>query len=161
MNGAGLRESATGRHGVRLPRDFHFALGFAVLAALLHTSALLAELVRASGSNALTSPVIPQLFLLIELGLLVNVAGLWLRKVTGILVSLAALSVAGLGYALWYLSSRQILELLMSKPFYHEFPQAVPPHPFGLVGATWVNLVVLVMAGVLFVWQLKRLCCKH
>jgi hypothetical protein len=154
---AGLRQTSAGQSEDHRPRDFHFAFGFALLAVLLHTCALVVEFGRAAESVTLNSSTVPLLLLLMELGLLLNVAGLWLRKAAGMFVSLAGLSLAGIGYVIWYLQSRQILELLLSKSFPHSTPEAVPPHPFGLLGATWVNLVVLVMTGVLFVWVLKRL----
>ena len=153
----GLRQRAAKRLQNQQPRDFHFAFGFALLTVLLHTWALVAELTSAAESITLNSSSVPLLFLLAEFGLLLSVAGLWFRKTAGILISLAGLSICGVAHAIWYLQSQQILEILLSKPFYNSHPEAIPPHPFGLLGATWVNLVVLVMTGVLFIWGLKTL----
>jgi hypothetical protein len=151
----GLRQRAAERLQNQQPRDFYFAFGFALLAALLHTWALVAELTRAADANTLNSSIVPLLFLLIEFGLLLNVAGLWLHKAVGILISLAGLSICGAAHVIWYVQSQQILEILLSKSFYHSYPEAIAPHPLGLLGATWVNLVVLVMTCVLFIWELK------
>lgn len=156
MSRAESHKRAAGRFDQR-PTDFHFAFGFAAAAALLHTYATAEHFKTLAEFKALTSPTTGLLFLLMEFGLLLNVAGLWLRRVNGMRISLAALSVTAAGYVAWYLYSRETLDLLLSKPFYHAHPEAVPPHPFGLMGATWVNLVVLVMTGVLFIWEVKTL----
>lgn len=156
MSKAGLRQHLAKQSVVHRPRDYQFAFGFALLAVLLHTYALIAEFGRVSGSVTLNASLVPLLLVLIESGLLLNVAGLWLRKAAGILLSSAGLVVSGVGYVIWYVQSRQILELVLSKSSRHSIPEAVPAHPFGLLGATWVNLVVLAMTGILFVWMLKR-----
>lgn len=155
MFGAGLRHRAVRRSRDLQPRDFYVAFCFALLAVLLHTWALVAEFTRSAQSDTLNSSTIPLLFLLMELGLLLNVVGLLFRKTASLLVSLVALSISGVGYVMWYLQSQQILEILLSKSFYHSYPEAIPPHPFGLLGATWINLVVLVLTGILFIWEVK------
>lgn len=137
------------------PTDFYLAFGVALLALGLHTYAHVSEFAKADEFGILKSQTIPYIYLVIEIGLLVNVAGLLTRKTQGILVSMAALVGVGVGYAVWYIYSRQILELLFSKSVYHTYPEAVPPHPLGLIGASWLNLVVLVITVVLFVWELK------
>jgi hypothetical protein len=139
------------------PADFNFAFGVAVSAALIHSFALAAELYRAAESRSLISGSVTRLLLLIELCLLVNVAGLWARKATGMLASMVSLLVACAGYAGWYLYSRQVLLTLSSQPFYQLHPEGIPPHPVGLAGATWLNLLVLVITGVLLIWEAKTL----
>lgn len=141
----------------RRPKDYNFTLAVAALAALLHTYALTAEFTALGRSVTLASPNILILFTLIELGLVANVVGLWLRRAAGVVLSLAGLAGVGVGYALWYVYSRRVLELLLSKPFYQSHAEAVPPHPFGLLGATWVNQAVLLLSCVLVVWTAKTL----
>lgn len=141
----------------RRPKDFYFTLGIAALAALLHTQALLAELTAVRAPMTLVSPAVLIFFAVIEVGLVANVFGLWLRSAAGAVASAAALLGVGAGYALWYLYSKQLLDLLLSKPFYQTHPEAVPPHPFGLLGATWVNQAVLLLACILLVWTAKTL----
>lgn len=138
-------------------RDFNFALGFAVLTLLLHSYTQVVELTRISELSTLTSQTIPWVFIVIEIGLLINVIGLWLRRAGGIWLSIAALSSVGVVYVVWYVYSRQILKLLLAQPFYRLHAEAVPPHTFGLISATWMNIVVIVMSGVLFVWEAKTL----
>jgi hypothetical protein len=139
------------------PKDYNFTIAVAALVALLHTYALAAECASLGRSVTLTSPHILLLFTFIEFGLVANVVGLWLRRASGVVVSLVALAGVGLAYALWYVHSSQVLELLLSKPFYQSHPEIVPPHPFSLLGATWVNQAVLLMSGVLFIWTAKTL----
>lgn len=141
----------------RRPKDYNFTLAFAVLAALLHTYMLVAAFTTFSRSVTLASPGILLLFTIIELGLVANVVGLWLRRVAGVVVSLVALAGVGVGYALWYVYSREVLEFLLSKSFYHSHAEALAPHPFSLLGATWVNQAVLLMSCVLFIWTAKTL----
>lgn len=139
------------------PKDYYFTLVVAVLAALLHTYALAKEFTAVKSSVTLASPALLLLFIIIEVGLVASVVGLWLRRAAGVLVSLVALLGVGLGYVLWYVYSRPVLDLLLSKPFYQTHAETVPPHPFGLLGATWVNQAVLLMSCVLFIWTAKTL----
>jgi hypothetical protein len=141
----------------RHPADYYFTLTVAALATLLHTYALAAEVTAIRGSVTLVSPAVLLFLIVIELGLAANVVGLWLRRAAGTLVSVIALAGVGAGYALWYVHSRQVLNLLLSKPFYQAHPETIPPHPFGLLGATWVNQAVLLLAGVLLIWTVKTL----
>jgi hypothetical protein len=137
--------------------DFYFAFGFAALALALQTLALAGEFTRASQSRVLVAPTIPYIFLMIEACLVVNLFGLWLRKSAGLSISLVGLAGVGGMYLLWHAYSRQVLALLSSKPFYQLHPEAASAYRLDLIGATWLNVTVLVMAGVLFVWELKAL----
>jgi hypothetical protein len=136
-------------------KDYYLAFGLAVLTVVLHTWVQLSEFSRPADSAILTSQTVSYLYLVIELGLLVNVIGLWFRTTAGLRVSIIALFVVVVAYAFWYAYSRRILEPLLSKPFYQDHPETVPNHPFGLIGATWPSLVVLLMSGLLFLWEVK------
>jgi hypothetical protein len=141
----------------RHPKDYYFTLTVAVLAALLNTYALAAELTAVGRPMTLVTPTLLIFYSLIELGLFANVVGLWLRNAAGTLVSVAALLGVGAGYVLWYFYSGRVLELMLSKAAYQAYPEAIPPHPFGLLGATWVNQAVLLLACVLLIWTAKSL----
>jgi hypothetical protein len=154
---AALRKAAARDSSDYPPKDFYPALIFAALALLLHAYALAAEFSRASGFNTLTSSTIIWLLTLMTPCLVANAYGLWLRRAAGLFVSTVALSGVGAGYVCWYIYSRRVLQLLASNDFYTQHPGAVPLHPLGLVGAAWPNLVVLVMCGVLFAWEVKTL----
>lgn len=152
-----LRRSPVGRPHYQPLKRFHPALALALTALLLNTYAVAAEINRAYESVTYTSNTIHYLLLLIELGLLAAVAGLWLRKASSALLSLAGLSLVGIGYVIWYVYSVQMLVFLTSKPFYRSHPDALPPHLFYLVGGTWFNFVVLLISGALAVREVKRL----
>lgn len=139
------------------PKDFYLALGFSILAVVLHTCALITEFTRIAEFRTLTSPTITYVFMLIELALIVSVLGLWSRKRTGLVTSIIALLCVGVGYGLWYVYSRQTLDFLLSKSFYQLHPETLPQYPLGLIQATWLNLVVLVISGVLCVWNIRVL----
>ena len=138
-------------------KDFYSAFGVAILVLLLHTYTLIVEFSRASEVEAFTSHTVSPLLLIIELCLLLCVAGLWTRKVAGLLISLLSLLGTGSGYVFWYLDSRQFLEKLSSHPFYHLPAEAIPSHPFGLIGATWISVIVLTLSSVLLIWEAKTL----
>lgn len=154
---AGLKKAAAGHSADYLTKDFYPAFIFAALALLLHVCALAGEFSRAAGSRTLNSTTIMWLLTLMTPCLVANAVGLWVRRAAGLVVSIVALLAVGAGYITWYLYSRHLLEFLSSNPFYLQHPEAVPLHPFGLIGATWPNLVVLVMCGVLLVWEAKTL----
>jgi hypothetical protein len=155
MNATGAEARTSGGLRDRRSIDFYFAFGFALLTLVLQTCALVAEVTRASQSKVLVVPTLPYIFLIIELCLAVNVVGLWLRKAAGLAMSLFALAGVGAGYFLWYVYSRQVLTLLSSKSFYQIHPEAISTYRLDLIGATWLNVIVLVMAGVLFIWEVK------
>lgn len=138
-------------------KDFYFAFGVASLALLLHTYTLIAEFARAHEVESLILHAVPPFLLIIEFCLLVSVAGLLIRNVAGLLISLLALVVTNIGYVIWYLASRPILEMLSAPPFYQLYAEAVPPHPLGLLGATTMNVLVLALSGVLLIWEAKTL----
>lgn len=139
------------------PKDFHVAFCVAASALLLHSYGLAADFARAAQFEASASPAIPRILLAVELCLLVSVIGLCVRKVAGLVTSITALLVACASYALWYLDSQRILELLAANPFYGQHPEAIPAHPLGLIGSTWLNLVVLALIGALLAWEAKTL----
>lgn len=154
---AGLYKRATGRRPGSLPADFYFALGLAIISVIANTYAQIAEFSRVSEFGTLTSSTIAYLYLVIETGLVVNLIGLYHRTATGLRVSIIALLSVVAGYAFWYIYSRQILESVLSNPAYQTHAEAVPDRIFGLMGATWLNLAVLIMSGVLLLWEMKTL----
>lgn len=154
---AGLTQKLTTPLRAPQVKDFYFAFGVAVLSLVLHTSTLIVEISAASEVEILTQRTVPPLFLIIELCLFVCVAGLWMRKTWGLLISMAALLSTVTGYVIWYLASRQFLQTVSSLPFQQLPAEAIPPHPLGLLGATWMSVVVLTLSGVLLIWEAKTL----
>lgn len=161
MLGAGLRRNSAGRPHTQAVNRFHPALLLALTALLINTYSVATEINTAYEAVTYTAGTVQSLLLLIELGLLAGVTGAWLRRSPGAFISLAGLSLVGVGYTLWYAYSLQTLEYLTSKPFYRSYPEAMPPHLFYLVGAAWLNFVVLLVSGVLAVLEVKRLRAAH
>lgn len=157
MTRTGAEARTKGSVREHYPVDFCFAFGFAVLALVLQTCALIAEFTRNSQFTTLVSPTIPYIFLMIEVCLAVNVVGLWFRKEASLVMSLLALAGVWAGYFLWYVYSRQVLNLLSSKSFYQLHPGAVSTYRLDLIGATWLNIIILLMASVLFIWEAKTI----
>jgi hypothetical protein len=89
----------------------------------------------------------------ITLALIISAVGLWSRKVIGLFLSLiASISIFGI-YIWWYLDTlhflRYTVEVPMNDPYYKEV---------GLLhGALSWDRVVLIVAIVLFTWELKTL----
>ena len=154
---AALGNGALARTHYQRPKDFHLALGVATLAVLLNTCALVTEFLRAAQSEISASPAVPRLLILVELCLVANVIGLCMRRAVGLFVSLAALLGASGGYALWYVYSQRILGMLSVEHFYSLHPEAVPTHPLGLLGATWLSLVVLALLCTLLIWVARTM----
>ncbi len=155
---------AIGHLSYQRPRDFHIAVGVAVLALLLNTYALVIEVFKTARFETLVSPALPRILLSLELCLLVSAVCLGVRKTIGLWISMTALIGVASLYLAWYLFSRKILALLTSSPFYHSHPEALQLHPFGLVGATWVNLAVFAISGILLIWEAKTAhiqCCLN
>jgi hypothetical protein len=101
----------------------------------------------------------PSVFLLnVRLGaaLLIAAAGLLYRRVIGLLISMLALTWVLKEYAWWYLDSlRRLKEMGVS-----DFAQLQVPdltYLGKLFGATWWNVIVLVISVALYIWVIKTL----
>jgi hypothetical protein len=157
MAEAKLHKRLAGHLSDQHAKEGYLIIGFAVLTVSLHFYLQVAEVKRTAGFNIVNSQTIPYIYMVITLGLLINVIGLSLRNAAGLWLSLMALTGVGVAYVVWYIYSRQILELLLAQPFYHSYPEAIPSHNFGLISATWLNLAVLVMSGILLICEIKTL----
>lgn len=93
----------------------------------------------------------------ITIALIVIVFSLFSRRVAGFLISILALSYIAAEYIWWYFDSLRWLKEIgvgdFSKlPAPHEIQ-----HAGNLYGATWWNLMVLVVAIILLTWEMKVL----
>jgi hypothetical protein len=139
-------------------RDLYFAIGVAVLTTAVHVSGEIVDQYKFFQSDLaiLRSPTVPRLLLLSGMSLLICTLALCTRRLCGLIVSIFGLLMAGFGYIVWFVYSRWLLKVLAEKSLY-ENQESLPPHPLGLVGAKWWNLVVLIMVASLLVWEIKTL----
>jgi hypothetical protein len=86
----------------------------------------------------------------ITAGLLVCAAGLALRRLSGVIASMLGIIWLVLVYAWWHRESVAFLRNLEVAD-YSSLPGL--SHAAGLRGATWWDLLVLVIAVILFIWQ--------
>jgi hypothetical protein len=159
----------SGRLTQRIPAGFSRGTELAIFVALL-TAALNALWVGyQAGANAVEWDIFaqkyghrhydPSVFLLnVRLGaaLLIAAAGLLYRRVIGLLISMLALTWVLKEYAWWYLDSlRRLKEMGVS-----DFAQLQVPdltYLGKLFGATWWNVIVLVISVALYIWVIKTL----
>lgn len=85
----------------------------------------------------------------IALLLIVSAIGLASRKVIGICISALALAWTGIEYLFWYAWSSRILQ----EAGLSSFPVGTT-HMFGLEGARWWNIVVLIGTLALLLWEI-------
>lgn len=88
----------------------------------------------------------------ITAGLFICAAGLVLRRSSGVFASMLGITWVFLAYAWW---RHKTLALLRSAEVdnYSEAYSPDLPLVAGLWGATWVDLLVLAVAALLFIWQ--------
>lgn len=142
----------------RIPaKDFYCAAGAATLATALHTYWLFVDLTKPLEElEILRSPFLPRLLLFMWLCLLVSTVALWTRRLGGLLISMIGLAAVLAGYLFWYINTSQFSKLMPVDSLYHEYPRTL-----GMLGASWWNVVVLVLASLLFIWEAKTFVGKR
>jgi hypothetical protein len=108
----------------------------------------------------LTSPffALLQMFLVFSflgcgMGLLLHIV----RKRTGLIVSIFGVIGVLLGHIEWYAFTRQSLPGLENELLQAHRPDMIPPHPFGLIGARWWDIAILLCSTILLIWEVKVL----
>ena len=96
-----------------------------------------------------------QVFLL--LSLLLTAAGLAIGTRWALGCSILGLLGVLLGHIRWWHYSRRYLQLFAENPFYADHPEFIPPNSFGLIGATWWDIVLLVLFVTLLIWEVMTL----
>jgi hypothetical protein len=156
---SGLSKQIT--EGLRaLPsRDINLAISIAILTAILnvlwvgwnqHNEVATYQRALASGAEIQRSLFFPMILIRISVALVISAASLWFRNAIGLCVSALSLLWVGIEYIGWYNWSWHIKEGAGIK----EFP-SITPHIANLYGATGWNMVVLLIAVALFVWEVK------
>src|SRR5215831_6408354 len=87
------------------------------------------------------------------LPLAINATIIWMRTLTGLMVSILALLWVALIYGAWFLHTVMI-ESQMSTGEYPKFRWYTST--LGLSGASWHDIVILVITASLVVWQSSR-----
>jgi hypothetical protein len=87
------------------------------------------------------------------LSLLVAAAGLAIGRRWGFVTSSLGLVGALLGYIYWFYDSHRSFQILAQEPFYTNHPEFVPPNSFGLIGARWWEMVLLMLFVALLIWE--------
>lgn len=103
-----------------------------------------------SGDNTF----MPRLRIATSIGLLVCGAGLAFRNLFGVVASMLGIIWLGFFYGWWYYNSLAFLRNL-EVPDFSSLPEI--SHAAGLWGATWWDLLVLMIVAVLLLWQLAIL----
>ena len=110
----------------------------------------IASSVAQGGSAPLLNQAAIRRDLMIELALLIAAVGLLCRNVTGLVLSLVALVWVIIEYVWWFIWTRRTI----AAAGLAELPSGMP-QAWNLAGATAWNLVVLVVAVCLFIWQAR------
>lgn len=138
-------------------------IGLAIIAlgAALHVYQLVLE-ARAleSASPFLTNTFFAWLQIVLLFALLLAAAGLVMRTRGGLVCSVMGLIGVLLGYLWWFGFSYRNLHLFDDDPIYTQHPELVPPSSFGLIGARWWDLVLLILFIGLLVWEIKMLVTR-
>jgi hypothetical protein len=140
-------------------QQFARILAFAVLALAIHFLGTVLKLNSVSQSPLLIlrSATVSWLMVAMVVLLTANLIGISFRTRSGLLVSIFSLAATGLAYFLWFALTQPDREIYQSDPFYRLHPEAMIPHPLGLVEARWWNLVVLAMVVILLIWETRVL----
>jgi hypothetical protein len=135
--------------------DLPILMGFilAVLGLGFNSFQLSGELLRVAHTRT-GHPGASNLHALLILGFLLSIVGLVLRSRVGLILSILSLTFVLFLYAKWYQFSYGLWKLI------HEFspsPEFIPPHPLGLLYASWLDIAILFAVVVVLAWQIKFL----
>ena len=157
------RKSSRGILGFLSDRHFALLLAFAGLSLAIHFLGTVLKLNSVSQSPLpiLRSPTVTWLLVAMVVFLTINLIATSFRTRIGLLVSIFSLAATGLAYLLWFALTRSDRELYQRDPFYRLHPEAMIPHPLGLVEARWWNLVVLAMVAILLIWETSVLVARR
>lgn len=92
-------------------------------------------------------------FLVCGMGLLLHIV----RKRIGLVVSIIGLLCVLLGHIEWYVYTKHTLPGLERELLHAQRPDMIPPHPFGLIGARWWDIAILLCSTILLIWEVKML----
>lgn len=147
--------------GRNLPKDFKVALATAISIAVGHALWVANYLGYRDGYHYWSqfqsvveyhgNVYYETLHVFTAIALLVNVLGLSLRRPVGFIVSTISLIFVEVVFLWWYFDSVRWLSVYGAERF------VALPHVWMFKQATWWNMVVLSVASVLLLWQLRTL----
>lgn len=136
-----------------------FGLSVVTVAAILHAYQLVLEFrIIEDAPHADRFPARFHLFLLLVF--LLIAAGLVVGRRAGLVCSVLGLICVLLGHVAWLSSNHRMFQAMNQDGFYERHPELRPPSLFGLVGARWWDLVLLILFLALFVWEIKILVTR-
>jgi hypothetical protein len=136
-------------------RPIALGLAVAVFGAGLHLIQFYREIQRLQSAIEVTSPSRLDLFLILPFTLCV--IGLLMRSRLGLVLSILSLGFVCFVYAKWYEYSYRLLKVISEGVVAPPRQDIVPPHPLGLVDATWLDIGILLAVLVVLAWQIKFL----
>jgi len=109
----------------------------------------------------LTSPFLPRLWIFLIISFLIAGTGLLLKRKGGVVISLLGLLGVLLGHLVWFFYTTSTIKFLEKEPQYIRHPELLPQHTWGLGGAEWWNIAILLGSIVLLVWEVSILAQKR
>jgi hypothetical protein len=130
--------------------------------AILHSIQLYREILRfdqmmKSAVLVDRSPFFARLHGLLVLAFFICVVGILLRSRPGLILSISSLIFVLLIYAHWYEFSYRDLKLIRESGYVGIPVEVIPPHPLGLVSASWLDIGILFAVVIVLAWQVKFL----
>ena len=105
----------------------------------------------------LTNTFLLWLQVVLVLCLILTALGLAARSRVGLSCSILGLLGVLVAHVGWYDYSSRTLKVFTDDPIFLEHPEIIPPNSFGLIGARWWDLVLLILLVSLLVWEIKAL----
>jgi hypothetical protein len=135
-----------------------FGLAVVTVAAILHAYQLVLESRIIEEARPFHAELFPgRLHLFLLLAFLIIAAGLLIGTRVGLVCSLLGLICVFVGHFGWLSYSYKVLHVVNQDGLYERHPDLRPPSLFGLVGARWWDLVLLLLFVVLLAWEIKTL----
>jgi hypothetical protein len=135
-----------------------FGLGVVTVAAILHAYQLVLEFRLIGEARPFHAELFPgRLHLFLLISFLLIAAGLLIGTRAGLVCSVLGLICVFAGHVGWISYSYKVLHVVNQDGLYERHPDLRPPSSFGLVGARWWDLVLLLLFVVLLAWEIQTL----
>jgi hypothetical protein len=105
----------------------------------------------------LTNTFLLWLHVVLVLCLMLTALGLAVRSRVGLSCSILGLLGVLVAHVGWYDYSRRTLKVFTDDPAFQKYPQLKPPSLFGLIGANWWDIVLLLLFLALLILEIRVL----